>query len=92
MSFVNWLTILNREVVACTRCPRLVTYREQVARRTSGARIAIGNTGASPCPASATRTPVYSIMGLAPRCARLEPDGPPVHRRCFRQFHVPRIA
>src|SRR6266566_7206699 len=28
----HWLTILNREVVACTRCPRLVEYREQVAR------------------------------------------------------------
>ena len=29
---MSWLTILNREVVACTRCPRLVAYREQVAR------------------------------------------------------------
>jgi len=29
---VNWLTVLNREVVACTRCPRLVEYREQIAR------------------------------------------------------------
>src|SRR5580698_9716256 len=28
----QWLTILNREVVACTRCPRLVAYREAVAR------------------------------------------------------------
>jgi uracil-DNA glycosylase len=28
----NWLTILNREVIACTRCPRLVAYRERVAR------------------------------------------------------------
>jgi uracil-DNA glycosylase family 4 len=28
----DWLTILNREVVACTRCPRLVAYRQQVAR------------------------------------------------------------
>ena len=28
----NWLTILNREVVACTLCPRLVAHREQVAR------------------------------------------------------------
>jgi uracil-DNA glycosylase family 4 len=28
----NWLTILNREVVACTRCPRLVAYRETIAR------------------------------------------------------------
>jgi len=26
-----WLDNLNREVIACTRCPRLVTYREQVA-------------------------------------------------------------
>ncbi len=29
---MNWLTILNREVEACTRCPRLVTYRQEVAR------------------------------------------------------------
>lgn len=29
MTEVNWLTILNRDVVACTRCPRLVAYREQ---------------------------------------------------------------
>jgi uracil-DNA glycosylase len=28
----DWLTILNREVIACTRCPRLVAYREQIAR------------------------------------------------------------
>ncbi len=28
----NWLTVLNSEVVACTKCPRLVAYREQIAR------------------------------------------------------------
>ncbi len=28
----HWLTVLNREVVACTRCPRLVAYREKIAR------------------------------------------------------------
>jgi uracil-DNA glycosylase family 4 len=28
----DWLTVLNREVVACTLCPRLVAYREQIAR------------------------------------------------------------
>ena len=28
----NWLKVLNREVIACTRCPRLVEYRERVAR------------------------------------------------------------
>lgn len=29
---VSWLTVLNRDVVSCTRCPRLVKYREEVAR------------------------------------------------------------
>ena len=28
----HWLTELNREVVACTRCPRLVAYRGMIAR------------------------------------------------------------
>jgi uracil-DNA glycosylase family 4 len=29
---VSWLTVLNREVEACTRCARLVEYRQEVAR------------------------------------------------------------
>ena len=28
----DWLTVLNGEVISCTRCPRLVVYREQIAR------------------------------------------------------------
>jgi uracil-DNA glycosylase family 4 len=28
----SWLDMLNREIVSCIRCPRLVAYREQVAR------------------------------------------------------------
>ncbi len=28
---MNWLTILNKEVIACRRCPRLVAYREKIA-------------------------------------------------------------
>ncbi len=32
MPIPNWLKILNTEVIACTRCPRLVVYREQIAR------------------------------------------------------------
>jgi uracil-DNA glycosylase family 4 len=28
----NWLKVLNAEIVACTRCPRLVVYRELIAR------------------------------------------------------------
>jgi uracil-DNA glycosylase len=32
MPLPQWLNILNTEVTACTRCPRLVIYREQIAR------------------------------------------------------------
>jgi uracil-DNA glycosylase family 4 len=32
MSLPAWLKVLNAEVIACTRCPRLVVYREQIAR------------------------------------------------------------
>ncbi|MGA8538022.1 MAG: uracil-DNA glycosylase [Terriglobales bacterium] len=32
MSLPNWLKVLNAEVVACARCPRLVEYRERIAR------------------------------------------------------------
>ncbi|HZP17042.1 MAG TPA: uracil-DNA glycosylase [Terriglobales bacterium] len=32
MSLPIWLDQLNQEVIACARCPRLVAYREQVAR------------------------------------------------------------
>jgi uracil-DNA glycosylase family 4 len=32
MALLNWLKVLNAEVVACTRCPRLVEYRERIAR------------------------------------------------------------
>ncbi|MGA7557747.1 MAG: uracil-DNA glycosylase [Terriglobales bacterium] len=32
MPLPNWLKVLNTEVIACTLCPRLVTYREQIAR------------------------------------------------------------
>src|ERR1043166_2191366 len=28
-----WLTNLNAEVTTCTRCPRLVEYREKIARQ-----------------------------------------------------------
>ncbi len=32
MALPNWLKVLNAEVIACTRCPRLVEYRERIAR------------------------------------------------------------
>ncbi len=32
MATPKWLQVLNTEVITCTRCPRLVEYREQIAR------------------------------------------------------------
>jgi uracil-DNA glycosylase len=32
MNSPTWLRVLNAELVACTKCPRLVVYREQIAR------------------------------------------------------------
>ncbi len=32
MSIPNWLRVLNSEVIACALCPRLVEYRERIAR------------------------------------------------------------
>src|ERR1700685_2272927 len=32
MSVPTWLKILNAQVITCTRCPRLVAYRERIAR------------------------------------------------------------
>ena len=32
MPIPGWLKLLNAEVIACTRCPRLVVYRERIAR------------------------------------------------------------
>ncbi len=32
MSLPQWLAELNKEIVSCTRCPRLVAYREQIAQ------------------------------------------------------------
>src|SRR5262249_31665902 len=32
MSLPIWLNHLNSQLLACTRCPRLVAYREQIAR------------------------------------------------------------
>jgi uracil-DNA glycosylase len=62
---VSWLTILNREVVACTRCPRLVAYREQVARVKRRAYRDCDYWG-RPVPGFGDPHARVLIMGLAP--------------------------
>ena len=62
---MSWLTILNREVVACTRCPRLVAYRERVAREKRRAYRDWEYWG-KPVPGFGDPQARVLIMGLAP--------------------------
>jgi len=61
----QWLTILNREVEACTRCPRLVEYREQIAREKRRAYRDWEYWG-KPVPGFGDPQARVLIMGLAP--------------------------
>jgi uracil-DNA glycosylase family 4 len=62
---VNWLSVLNREVVACTRCPRLVAYREEIARVKRRAYLGWEYWG-KPVPGFGDPQARVLIMGLAP--------------------------
>jgi uracil-DNA glycosylase family 4 len=61
----HWLTVLNHEVIACTRCPRLVGYREQVARERRRAYRDCEYWG-KPVPGFGDPDGRVLIMGLAP--------------------------
>ena len=65
MIAVSWLTVLNREVVACTRCPRLVAYREEIARVKRRAYLDWEYWG-KPVPGFGDPQARVLIMGLAP--------------------------
>ncbi|HEY1658655.1 MAG TPA: uracil-DNA glycosylase [Candidatus Sulfotelmatobacter sp.] len=60
-----WLTVFNREVIACTRCPRLVVYREQIAREKRRAYRDHEYWG-KPVPGFGDPNARVLIMGLAP--------------------------
>jgi uracil-DNA glycosylase family 4 len=61
----HWLTVLNREVVACTRCPRLVEYRERIAREKRRAYLDWEYWG-KPVPGFGDPHARVLVMGLAP--------------------------
>ena len=61
----QWLSILNREVIACTRCPRLVVYREEVARVKRRAYRDCEYWG-KPVPGFGDPNARVLVMGLAP--------------------------
>jgi len=61
----HWLKVLNHEVVACTRCPRLVEYRERIAREKRRAYLDWEYWG-KPVPGFGDPDARVLIMGLAP--------------------------
>lgn len=61
----HWLVVLNHEVVACTRCPRLVAYREQIAREKRRAYRDCEYWG-KPVPGFGDPEARVLVMGLAP--------------------------
>jgi uracil-DNA glycosylase family 4 len=61
----NWLTVLNSEVVGCTRCPRLVAYREQIAREKRRAYMDWEYWG-KPVPGFGDPEARVIVLGLAP--------------------------
>jgi uracil-DNA glycosylase family 4 len=61
----HWLTILNREVITCTRCPRLVEYRERIAREKRRAYRDCEYWG-KPVPGFGDPNARVLVLGLAP--------------------------
>lgn len=60
-----WLDVLNEEVVACTRCPRLVEYREKIAREKRRAYRDCEYWG-KPVPGFGDPNAKVLVVGLAP--------------------------
>lgn len=60
-----WLTQLNREVISCTRCPRLVEYRERIAREKRRAYLDWEYWG-RPVPGFGDPNARVLVLGLAP--------------------------
>src|SRR5438105_10058832 len=61
----TWLTRLNQEVVACVRCPRLVAYRQRIAREKRRAYLEWDYWG-RPVPGFGDPDARIWIIGLAP--------------------------
>lgn len=60
-----WLAQLNSEIIACTRCPRLVEYRQRIAREKRRAYLHCEYWG-KPVPGFGDPNARVLILGLAP--------------------------
>ena len=61
----DWLAVLNQEIIACTLCPRLVEYREKVAREKRRAYRDWDYWG-KPVPGFGDPNARVLVLGLAP--------------------------
>src|ERR1700756_2159539 len=61
----DWLSQLNRDIIACKKCPRLVAYREQIAREKRRAYLEWDYWG-KPVPGFGDPRARVLILGLAP--------------------------
>jgi uracil-DNA glycosylase family 4 len=59
------LAVLNKEIIGCTRCPRLVAYREQIGR-VKRAAFRDWNYWARPVPGFGDPNARVLVLGLAP--------------------------
>src|SRR2546430_16439259 len=83
----SWLDTLNREIVSCTRCPRLVAYREQVARDKRRAYRDCEYWG-RPVPGFGDCNAGVLVLGLAPGAPGSELGGGPFTGDASGQFIV----
>ena len=83
----TWLDDLNREVVACERCPRLVVYRQQIAREKRRAYREWEYWG-RPVPGFGDSEARVLVLGLAPGAHGSNRTGRPFTGGRFRQVHV----
>jgi uracil-DNA glycosylase family 4 len=65
MALPSWLNVLNAEVISCVRCPRLVVYREQIAREKRRAYRDCEYWG-KPVPGFGDPNARVLVLGLAP--------------------------
>ncbi len=87
----NSWSALNREIVACRQCPRLVEYRERIAREKRRAYRDWDYWG-KPVPGFGDPKRAYRFDRTCARRARLESHRAHVHRRCVRRISVPRTS
>jgi len=61
----EWLRVLNAEVISCTRCPRLVSYRGRIAVEKRRAYLSLDYWG-KPVPGFGDPNARVMVLGLAP--------------------------